>query len=261
MQYNVKQLQHKLKPLQHKIMLVLPDFSIKNNLAIIKKVLLHGFFKPDVREFYILKGIHSSYQKEVVSGGKLLRIFLSEQINSLNNVTSIEIRSNSLHVKKFETPSHSRINDILINRPELISAYFKQSNFNWEAFLELSREYNTTIPPVQSASIPKSKEDNSTLTLSQAERIKTKILEYEENGPVHMGERIFGYLLHSDLINIGFKGDTIKAWKEFTGIKRKPDKMYFNKPEYKKNITIIHQAQIAEIKTFFYYIDLKLKDL
>ena len=123
-------------------------------LMIIYFIALHKLSKYDWYkeetdyEFKEYKAAYNSYQRKVLRNNQIYDIYVSDYCNS-KIVFSVQVNQNgniSSTDYNFKNRIYHRIKGLLENRYDLVEKYFNKNSFGYKDYLELIKDYNTTIP-------------------------------------------------------------------------------------------------------------------
>lgn len=215
--------------------------------------------------YYKFNQVYKLYQTDVIKNKKTHERFIDDYYSE-NQLISFSTDSQGRPIiaeYNLKNKINNQILDILNNRFYLVNKYFITESFNYSDFLNLIKEYNTTVideKPLESI-IDSSNQSVQEIDLNeQLLKIKEEILAYEKGDkkPKHYGHRMFGYLLREGYFTADNDKSRIERWQEFTGLETIPEMDYLRNPDSNKNSTDKIDKQLEEIAHIFYLIGLKI---
>jgi len=237
-----------------------------------------GFFVLFIKAFY-------AYRKEVINRKKLYDRYVDDfcvqntgQVPDSFNKLGVIVSSNKKNSIK------NRVQKLLETRPDLVQKYFQSYDFTYEDYKRMIVEYDTTFP-IQKPSvhlieleqkgdeklflqddIPYEKItglvnditdqtiDKSILfTEEQRVLVKAQIMKHNSiSTEMHLGHRIFGYLIKAKIYRAANKKERLDKWHEFLGEDISINSSAANllgRPDYCRSRLQIDQLE--EIQIFF----------
>lgn len=195
--------------------------------------LLDQFHQSLFLEYRLLKRGYDLYRHEVIKQVKTFEAYREDYLSQV-----IYFKYNSQQELSDKNKIHSKIVHLYTNRPDLIKKHFEAKYFNYHDCKRLLKEYNTSsISTLETQPLL----DNANLTEEEKqirlEQIKTEIFAYytyKKNK--QLGDRIFGYLISSELIPAYTPDERREAWETFMGKDLKPsDNRLHNNPKLNRS--------------------------
>lgn len=212
--------------------------------------------------YYQFNKLYQLYITEVIQNKKAYNRFVEDYFAENQWISySIDSQGNpNLSEIKSKNKSFSQIIGLLQNRRDLVEKYFHGESFRYADYLRLLKEYNTTVT---TSFKEEEKLENSPLSEEEKqirlEKAKAEILayySYKDNK--QLGDRIFGYLIISELIPAYTPDERKKAWETFIGEDIKPSDIRLHKTpkqnRSKDNLKLVEHLEM--ISDFFSEIEL-----
>lgn len=215
------------------------------------------FFVLFIKAFY-------AYRKEVINNKKLYDRYVDDfciqntrQVPDSLNKHGVVVSSNKKNLIK------NRVQKLLETRPDLVQKYFQSNDFTYEDYKRMIVEYDITVPvQILEECSPKETVILTNRFEDVKEVVKDEILKYQ-NGikdPIHIGHRIFGYLIQEGYIPACKNNEQrLKEWEKFTGSKFIPEFDYLRRPGGNKSSSKNINQNLEIIDDFFHSIKLKVR--
>lgn len=243
------------------------------------------FLKLTDSSFKLLEKAFYVYRREVINNKKLYDRYVDDfciqntsQVPDFLNKHGVIVSSNKKNSIK------NRVRKLLETRPDLVVKYFQENTFTYKDYKRMIYEYDTVFPVQKPGvdlfeieqkgnnklflqdDIPNEKitrlvnditdqtNDKSILfTDEQRVFVKAQIMKHNSiSTEMHIGHRIFGYLLKAKFFRAANKKERLDKWHEFLGEDISINSSAANllgRPDYCRSILQIDQLE--EIQIFF----------